>query len=319
MSKINPPSLSVDSLLAEAGQALLRHYAQALQAPDPDPKKSAVDERDQDNQTPAPLSAKRIKKMRVAARRMRSILRIFEPYFKRKFSKTLLKPLREMATLAGQTRDLYLTIEAAQSYVLLCDDDGKQAMQPMIEDWQTQHNAAQAKLHAYVQSNGFRKWQTHLSATLASDVSNVARVWEVGEPSRLRHVLEAWLWQHLADVRAYDELPERPTPEQVHALRIAIKHLRYLIEALWEVWPVRQRAWLTRLHKQCVAAQDAYGRLNDAHTHEVRVQNFIEDARQRGQRIPLKGIRVYAAEQHRLVEEQIVTWRSYLTPIVKTP
>ncbi len=327
MNKIKAPQLSIDDPLAEAGQTLLRFYAHGMQLPEPavpSPIKDGKDGKDgdvaqQDSSEPAKLSAKQIKKMRVASRRMRGVLRMFEPYFKRKFSKTLNKPLRELALLGGRTRDLQLMIESAQAHVERCDDDGKQAIQPIIETWQAQQTEAQAKLEAYLQSNAFRKWQTQLNSLLDADMPSVARAWEVGEPSRLRHVLEAWLWQHLADVRAYDELPERPSPEQVHALRIAIKHLRYLIESLWLIWPARQHAWIARLHKQCVAAQDAYGGLNDVHTQEVFINTFIEDARQGGRRIPMKGIRIYAAEQHRLVEEQIVKWRSFLIPIIKTP
>ncbi len=323
MSKIKAPQLSIDDPLAQAGQTLLRHYARGLQFSEQVLLAQHADAGSDSDNPPGPaslpVSAKQIKKMRVATRRMRGVLRMFEPYFKRKFSKTLNKPLRELALLGGRTRDLQLMIESAQAHVVRSDDDGKQVIQPMIAEWQVQQTDAQAKLEAYIQGNIFRKWQTQLDVMLSAEIPTMARAWEVGEPSRLRHVLEAWLWQHIADVRAYDELPERPSPEQVHALRIAIKHLRYLIEALWLIWPTPQQAWIVRLHKHCVAAQDAYGGLNDVHTQELFINTFIEEARQGGRRIPLKGIRIYAAEQHRLVEEQIIKWRSFLIPIIKTP
>ncbi len=313
MSKSKVPPFSPDDTLAESGQALLRHYARVLL---PTQKPSEVSEAS-DGYEPV-LSAKRIKSMRVATRRMRGVLRLFEPYFKRKVSKALYKPLRELAGLTGRTRDWHLMIEAAEAHVLRCDDDGKQAIQPMIDYWRAEHKQAVIALETYCQSNAFAKWQAQINELLTADPSSIARAWEVGEPLRLRHVLEAWLWQHIADVRAYDELPDHPTPEQVHALRIAIKNLRYLLDALQSLMPTRQAAWAARLHRQCVLAQDAYGLLNDAHTHETYINAFVEGARQRGLRIPLQGIRVYATEQHRLVEEQTVKWRSYLTSLIKT-
>ena len=74
MSKIKAPQLSIDDPLAQAGQTLLRHYASGLQLAEQ--AESAPSEAEGDTQERQPLSAKQIKKMRVASRRMRGVLRM---------------------------------------------------------------------------------------------------------------------------------------------------------------------------------------------------------------------------------------------------
>lgn len=305
MAKLPAPELTPDDPIAVAGLALLRHYGESF--------------RQLDDQTVAAASAKTVKQWRVNARRMRSVLHWASPYLRKRYERPLDKGLRTLATLAGESRDTHLALEAIQAYADSCDEDGRRALEPLIEHWHTEHQQAHQQLQDYCDSDTFADWRTHLSDFFDAQPQEVARVLKVGEPSHLRHVTTAWIWDHAMAVRAFDVLnaPTLPHPEQVHELRIAIKRLRYLLEAFMVALPEQEAEWAHRVIRCCQAAQDAYGALNDAHTTEKRIEAFLADDRRGSRRIPLKGIRVYAAEQHRLVEEQLAEWRNYLDPLIK--
>ncbi len=307
MAKLAAPELTPDDPIAVAGLTLLRHYGDAFRHLDEESISTAVS------------SAKTVKQWRVTARRMRGVLLWASPYLRKRYAQPLDKGLRTLATLAGKSRDAHLAVAAAKDYAQSCDEDGRRALEPLIEHWHSQQKHAQQQLQDYCKSDTFANWQTDLCALFDAQPQEVARVLKVGEPSHLRHVITAWIWDHAAAVRAFDVLSDQPLPhpEQVHELRIAIKHLRYLLEALMVALPEREAAWARRVIRVCQTAQDAYGALNDAHTTENRIEAFLADDRRGSRHLPLKGIRVYAAEQHRLVEEQLAEWRNFLDPLLK--
>jgi len=86
------------------------------------------------------------------------------------------------------------------------------------------------------------------------------------------------VYERLAAVRAYDEWVHvsgtdrpNPSPELLHALRIACKRLRYTLEFFREVLSPSTKA----LIKQIVALQDHLGNLQDAVVASDILRNYL--------------------------------------------
>ncbi len=69
-----------------------------------------------------------------------------------------------------------------------------------------------------------------------------------------------------------DQIGKHSPPETLHALRIAVKRLRYTADALEDVAPADMVTWL----KQTARLQDLLGAYNDARVTEERLTHWID-------------------------------------------
>lgn len=255
------------------------------------------------------LTPRRVGRLRVAARRMRNDLRVFGGGVRGKIAKPLTKGLRDMAPLLRNVRMYDALIENVGEYERRSDEDAGAGLRPLMAHWQIGRERAIEKLAAHAASDNHEEWRDTLAGWLAMEQeARFSRQMEVGAPSHVRHVAHAVWHAHLRDVRAFDTLPELPPAEQLHALRIAVKQLRYVCEVL----PLDEaRALLPH----CIVAQDAWGAVNDAHEAATRALAFV--AKQRGDaRAGLKGIVAYAEAQQKVIDARLLEWRACLQPFL---
>jgi CHAD domain-containing protein len=300
MARLDAPHIAPDDSLAEAGRKVLRYRldwsggraAWAFAAADA-------------------ISPARVSKLRVTTRRMRNDLRLFGAGLRGRVMRPLDKGLRTWSSALRDVRALDAQLASLDAYWERCDDEARAGLVPLKDAWQRRRAEAASALMALATSDDGEAWLDVIDALAsAPDVCAFAQKTAPGEPSHVRHVAEAALWQGLAHVRAFDTLPDCPQPDDLHALRVAIKRLRYTLEALGDVLPVEHTQELMR---RCVVAQDVFGPINDAHVAASRARDFAARARPR---VPVKGILTFAEAQEKVIENRMAGWRDHLHPLL---
>jgi triphosphatase len=248
-----------DEPLAEAGRSLFRVHFQRMLA--------------NEDGTRRGTDIEALHDMRVATRRQRAIFRIVASYFKRCVVRAFRDELRTLAGRLGAVRDLDVLIQAAEDYVSSLGVDTRDALGPLLDEWRTRREAARAELLAYLNSDDYRAFTERYKVFLSSTGGGVKEPvpGDAPRPTLVRHILPAKICSHYAKVRAYEPVLGQASIETLHALRIAGKRLRYLLEFFSEVLgPGRDEAIETM-----VALQDHLGELHDSAVTIGLLRDFL--------------------------------------------
>ncbi len=195
-----------------------------------------------------------VHRMRVASRRLRSALRIFQECFKGRKGKRWREAAKEVTSSLGQARDLDVQIEfltkmgrkwegeeavglALIVNVLRCR---RAALQPDIAALMDALQGKGPLLELCRELEGCAEWSGQASALRPSAYAHAA-------------VAVDELMSHADSVPVYEDWRGH------HALRIAGKHLRYALEAFREVYEGRLEEEIYRLK----GLQDVVGELHD--------------------------------------------------------
>jgi CHAD domain-containing protein len=307
--RLTSPGLVADDPLAEACRKALRYRVDW--AGGPGAWRTASSE---------PAAPDRVRKLRVAARRMRNDLRIFGPGLRAKSLHPISKGLRDLLKVLRQVRTCDVLLANLGDYIERCDDEDRIGLASLMDFWLAERARRAEALFTFMSSDSYQGWLDALTVFISNEGERVARAVEAGRPSHVRHIIQPTIARQLAVVRSYDVLPDLPDVEQIHALRVAIRRMRYTIEAMQDVLPAEEsRAYLAA----CIAAQEAYGAIHDAHeaAHQaVRVMSLNRADRMRDAfravHMGRKGITAYADAQRRVVAARLVGWRDYLEPFL---
>ncbi|MDP2795309.1 MAG: CYTH and CHAD domain-containing protein [Sulfurisoma sp.] len=200
-----------------------------------------------------------VHQMRVATRRLRAAMRMFAPVLPADFAEQLVPPLRDLMAALGRTRDLDVLLSEIVGPVsaALADDPRISALAGILTD---RLYATRGETEAFLARPGYGKLMLLAASLLHGE--------ELAEPApladercatlhefaqrRLRKLQERT--HHLAELARTDD------PPSLHALRIAIKRLRYALEFFGPLLPKRSFAAAA---KRLATLQDKLGQLND--------------------------------------------------------
>lgn len=195
--------------------------------------------------------------MRVAARRMRSILRLLRPYLRSAHLACVEDAVRALARTLGDVRDMDVAMQRAQERQAQLSPTQAAELDRFMAAWAERHAAARQRLVAYLDGEAYRSlgedmrtFLAELSSSRASEVS-AETVYRLGP--RYVRILRSTL-------RAYGAVLSEAPMALLHALRIDGKRLRYALEMLREGLPRR----LGEDIPSVIALQDHLGNLNDA-------------------------------------------------------
>ena len=204
-----------------------------------------------ENRDPEPLH-----QMRVSMRRLRTTLEQFGPALvlpKGVSAERVAKPLRRL----GMARDLdVLGQRLDQALVPQLSKAEARQLKPVLKQLRRERELAHGAVVATLQSSSYLALVAQLQGWLKDPQFSAwgesaldGWVWELQLPALGELLLHpGWLVDQLGD-----------QGEAVHALRIAIKHARYGLEALGPMAGPGTRRWIGRFK----AAQDLLGELND--------------------------------------------------------
>ena len=299
------PGVQPDDPMAEAGRKVLRfHFARMLAR-----EEGARHGRD----------IEALHNMRVATRRMRAAFDVFGPWYRPRAMRPVLKGLRATGRALGRVRDLDVFMAQAQAYLGTLPAEERSGLEPLLEAWQARREQARTRMLAYLDGEAYARFVERFRAFLESADAGLGKA-HPRRPARVRTAAPVLIYERLAHVLAYEPLLEQASIEQLHALRIAFKRLRYTLEFFREVLGPQAAAVL----KDLKAMQDHLGDLNDADVACNLLNRFLADWDARQRTLPLRArqnpeplvayLAVQHARRHHLMTTFPQAWQRTLRP-----
>ena len=298
------PGVKPDDPMAEAGRKILGfHFAHMLK---------------HENGTRLGTDIEELHDMRVATRRMRAAFDIFEPYFKPKVAKKHLKGLRATGRALGSVRDLDVFMEKAEQYLEGLPEDERVGLEPLLAAWQQERSTEREKMLAHLDSESYLRFKQDFTDFVSTPgTGNRSSSRTKPEPDLVRHVTPILIYTNLAAVRAYEKVVTNAVIEQLHALRIEFKKLRYTFEFFQEVLGKQSKDVIDDLK----SLQDHLGDLNDANVACQLLRDFVETWEKRQSGLSLQErqnpepvvayLATKHAEQHKLTVTFPQAWSHF--------
>ena len=169
-----------------------------------------------------------VHQMRVAIRRLRSALRDFSPYLKKRFLKESKKDLKRLSDALGAARDLDVEITALEKLQRKAEHENiKTALGKMIEKSRARREAKQAALTDSLEISTLEKGRERFLAALDETVEAGGKAKNL-TPRQIGCEVISNCLDEFRDLS--DSLYDPFKRENLHELRIAAKRLRYAIE-----------------------------------------------------------------------------------------
>jgi CHAD domain-containing protein len=211
--------------------------------------------------------------MRVATRRMRSTMRLIEPYFKPKRIRAYNAMLRRIAAALGAVRDLDVLIEDLTRYMSDGQHENAAALAEVVALLDSRRTPARAALNLLFDKGQYRRFTEDFAAFLLTPGLGVAKADDEPMPTTVRQLLPTIIYSHLGHVRAYDAILAEADDTTLHDLRIQFKRLRYAASLFSEVLGSSIDEYITQIRK----AQDHLGRMNDIVTARGLLSALLPD------------------------------------------
>lgn len=254
--------------------------------------------------------------MRVAVRRMRAALDLFEPYFKRKTYARFAARLRRTARVLGRVRDLDVLLAHARTYLETLGPDHTGDLDPLLNHWQRELAQARSSMLAYLDGVKYADWVRDFAHFLTTPGDGVRRRKEFC-PTLVRHLAPELIYARWGQVQAFGPFLPGASPATLHALRIACKRLRYTLEFFRGVLGADVETvidWLIRL-------QDYLGELHDADVTNTLLGEFLFAAQTDSGQVIAPGVAAYMACQQRKLQNLIAEfgplWNEFNQPAVR--
>lgn len=203
--------------------------------------------------------------MRVATRRMRAALRLLDPFLDAESMRPFLRALRRTGRTLGAVRDLDVFWEKSEHYLQGLPDGHLADLDPLLSAWEEEHARRRTEMLAYLDGRAYGAFKERFARFLDEPGAGALKVvLDTGgvRPYRVVDVLPYLLYEHAAEVWAYDEHTKGPLVPLVrfHHLRMAAKGLRYAFEFFQEVLGPGAKDLISAVRR----LQDHLGDLQDA-------------------------------------------------------
>lgn len=237
-SPLAPWYSAPDAPLAELGRVLLRRHLRRMLAAE----RGVRSDRDIED----------VHALRVASRRLRASLRLLAPVAPAARLRPMQKAIRGLAQAAGAVRDRDVLL----AHMAASRDALPAALQAGLDELTgavaAERGAARARLIERFDSAG------HAAFTSAfAGLMNASAGWD--EAPRVRDLAGSTIWRQYEALRAHDRDGIPLEGDEMHALRIDAKKLRYVLELFADTFGERAAPAVSQL----AALQDELGTLND--------------------------------------------------------
>ncbi len=293
------PNLQPDDLMSEGGRKVLAFHFGKLLARQADVLASEDSEA--------------VHQMRVATRRLRSTMRIFRPYYRWNALKPLRAALKETAERLGAVRDLDVYREHLARYAKEQPSARRRDLRLIDAQLGERHAALRAELCDHLNSAAHHAFLSDFAAFLQTPYA-AARPSPDDQPMprRICEIAPRLIYEQYGVVRAYEPHLATASAERLHALRIEVKRLRYLIEAFGELLGTRAEVVVDA----CKRLQDFLGELQDAKVAAQLSALHLPNLR-RGKRALERYLATRHADQERLRATLAEQWAAFAAPEVR--
>jgi CHAD domain-containing protein len=248
--KTRPGVRATDTMAAAADKILLFHLERMIESEEGTRLGQDIEE---------------LHDMRVATRRMRAALRLLDPFLDAESMRPFLKALRRTGRTLGAVRDLDVFREKSEHYLQGLPDGHLADLEPLFSAWEEEHTLRRTEMLAYLDGHTYSSFKERFARFLDEPGAGAMKVvFDTGEvrPYRVADVVPYLLYEHAAQVWAYDEHTKGPLVPLVrfHNLRMASKGLRYAFEFFQEVLGPGAKDLINAIKR----LQDHLGDLQDA-------------------------------------------------------
>lgn len=207
--------------------------------------------------------------MRVATRRMRSLLRLLKRYYQSKSVNKYGKSLQMIARTLGEVRDFDVLISDLQMFASDQKEDVKATIVTLIARLDKRRQKARAKLIQFFDSPAYSKFIPRFSQFIIK-AQETPPIDGDETPHQIRHLLPILLHERLAAVRAYETVVDGIDEDTLHALRVEFKRLRYAVEFFHPVLGSSADSFVDEIKTM----QDNLGRANDLAVFQSRIKSL---------------------------------------------
>lgn len=288
--------------LAEAGRKVMRfHFAQVLK---------------NEPGTRLGEDIEALHDMRVATRRLRAAFEVFEPAFEPGALKYYLKGLRATGRALGEVRDLDVFMEKAAKYLETSEPDHRHDLDLLLDTWREQRIEARSRMLTYLDSQEYDEFKHKFNIFLNTPGAGVHNIDKAEPtPTLVCELAPVLIYTRFSEVRAFHPFLAEATIEQLHALRIEFKKLRYTVEYFREVLGRSVEDVISDIKR----VQDHLGDLNDAQVATQILREFIDQWEPRLDAMPIherpnleplvQYLATRHAERHQLMNSFHETWK----------
>ncbi len=209
-----------------------------------------------------------IHQLRVALRRLRSLLRVFAPALPSEFVADWNERLRENADDFGEARDLDVLYEEILAPVAAADTHEDSAIARLVEKVDAARATARAEARLKLDPAAQGRLLIGFTAALHALPEHAGETEAL--PAFARHQLDRLRKR----MRRRHEAAADLVPARLHALRIAGKRLRYAVEFFAPLMPAKSGA---RYLEGLTRVQNALGFVNDVDVARTRLLAWAGD------------------------------------------
>ncbi len=261
--------------------------------------------------------------MRVATRRMRAALRVFEGHVRRRTIKPYARILRRAGRILGTVRDMDVFREKAERYLESLPPERRSELDPLLKAWQEEYARSREEMIAFLDGGAFERLKKEF-AELLTLPGALDRPVADGKPttSYVAHVLPIILFGALARLQAFEPVMQQPQVPLVryHQLRIASKSMRYTLEFFQEVLSPEAATAIDQVKR----LQEHLGQLQDAVVTCNKVRDFLvwgswghgKSQRQPMEAVLAPGVALYLSFRQTEIENLIKTFPEVWSPII---
>jgi CHAD domain-containing protein len=221
--------------------------------------------------------------MRVASRRLRSALRDFMPYLRKRPLASVLKQLRNIADALGEVRDQDVAIDALEDMAAHAPADLSSGLKPFIDSRKKVRDQAREELQVILEASEL----TQLESEFIGGVDD-ATATRPGSPAiSFLTMSQEIILDRLKEFEALSNGLLNPFEiETLHDMRIAAKRLRYAIELFQQCWGRSMSGYAKRIAR----IQTALGDLHDCDVWIEGLGKHIINARKHKQQDQLAAL-----------------------------
>jgi CHAD domain-containing protein len=216
--------------------------------------------------------------MRVASRRLRSALRDFLPYLRKRSVNSVQKRLKNLAGALGEVRDHDVAIIALEEIEKRAPADVSATLKQFIDTRKERREQAREELKAVLDKTQLDQLQADFVA--AVDAATTTKGSQAEPQITYLKMSRAVILDRLKELEKLSTDLFKPFEiETLHEMRIGAKRLRYAVELF-------QRCWgrsISTYAKRAARVQTALGDLHDCDVWIESFGNAINDARKQKQ------------------------------------
>jgi CHAD domain-containing protein len=204
-----------------------------------------------------------IHRMRVASRRLRAVLMYFNQILPRSVRQQFEEQARGITQALGSSRDLDIQLQAVRRFQLMREPgtgiNGLEELQARLETQRQQSGEeVRALTHLFQESPAVARVEEYLTELAAQP--------DTPPSTPLRLLAGQAVHSRLTKLLSFTEVMRDPTQiEQLHAMRIAAKRLRYTLEIFTALDAGGFKPWLKRVR----GAQETLGAIHDCDVWEA--------------------------------------------------